>query len=128
MIENASRVVQVGAEEMNTSDNDLVETVAGYLIAYGALSAGEVPHSVAEEWITAGFDDSEEIEDWLKARCFSATSAAQMEDFGITPQQAAFRTSAGNSDYEDTIAFKVANRDLSLEEARRIINSEFWNR
>jgi hypothetical protein len=121
-------VVQVGAEKMNTSDNDLLETVTGYLISYGAQIAGEDPHSVAAEWIAAGFDDAEEIEGWLKARCFLATSAAQMEDFGITPQQAALRTSAGNSDYEDTIAFKVANRDLSLAEARRIINSEFWNR
>jgi hypothetical protein len=128
MIETASRLIQVGTAEMNSPDNDLLETVTQHLLKYGALEAGRDPGLAANEWIAAGFDDSEEIEGWLKARCFSATSAAQMEDFGITPQQAALRTSAGNSDYEDTIAFKVANRDLSLAEARRIINSEFWNR
>jgi hypothetical protein len=112
---------------MSSKDDDLLETVADHLTTYGAVNANQDATSAAKEWIAAGFDDHEEVEEWLKARCFSARAAAQMEDFGITPQQAALRTKAGNSDYEDTIAFKVANEDLSLEEARRIINSEFWN-
>lgn len=82
---------------------------------------------VAQEWIDAGFDDPEEIEGWLRARCFAPQRAQALEAAGFTPEQAALRTKAGTADYEDTIAFKLNRNDLSLNEARRIITHAFWD-
>jgi hypothetical protein len=93
----------------------------------GEALGGASTQDVARQWIAAGFDDAEEIDGWLRARCFSAECAQALEAAGFTPEQAAFRTKAGAADYEDTIAFKLNNNDLSISEARRIITSAFWD-
>jgi hypothetical protein len=59
-------------------------------------------------WQTAGFDDPDEIADWLAARCPTPAVAQRLEQLGFTPAQAALRTRAGAGDYEDTIAGKLA--------------------
>ena len=106
----------------------LVERVCAVLAQYGAAAlAGAPVESAAYEWLAAGFDDAEEIEDWLRARCFRARLARQLEQAGFTPEQAALRTSAGLGEYEDTIAYKLAQGDLTVAEARRIITSDFWS-
>ena len=92
-----------------------------------AAHAGAPAETAAYRWLSHGFTDVEEIEDWLAARCFDPARAHELERGGLTPQQAAARTAAGRGDYEDTIAFKIAAGDLSLEEARRIVTSDFWN-
>src|SRR5918912_1168862 len=81
----------------------------------------------AVEWADAGFDDAEEVEDWMRAGCRSAGTARRLDDAGITPEQSAIRTTAGDPGYEATIAEKVMNGDLSIDEARRGITSRFWN-
>lgn len=91
--------------------------------ALGGASSEEV----AQQWIDAGFDDAEEVDGWLRARCFKAERAQALEAAGFTPEQAALRTKAGTADYEDTIAYKLNNNDLSINEARRIITSAFWD-
>lgn len=83
--------------------------------------------AAAREWLAADFTDEEEIEDWLRARCFTAQGAFALEQRGITPEQAALRTRAGTKDYEDTIGYKIINGDLSFDEATRIITNAFWN-
>ena len=88
---------------------------------------GRAKEQVAREWIEAGFDDPEEIEGWLRARCFEAERAQALEAAGFTPEQAALRTTAGTADYEDTIAYKLNRNDLSINEARRIITHAFWD-
>ncbi|HYO90231.1 MAG TPA: hypothetical protein VEQ40_01280 [Pyrinomonadaceae bacterium] len=88
---------------------------------------GASPEEVARRWIDAGFDDAEEVDVWLRARCFKAERAQALEAAGFTPEQAALRTKAGAGDYEDTIAYKLNNNDLSINEARRIITSAFWD-
>lgn len=92
-----------------------------------ARSVGALTESVAQQWIDAGFDDPEEVEAWLRARCFAAAQAQVLEAAGFTPEQAALRTKAGAADYEDTIAYKLNHSDLSLNEARRIITHAFWD-
>jgi hypothetical protein len=79
------------------------------------------------EWIEQGFDDPEEVEAWISAGCVEAAQARRLDDAGITPEQAALRTTAGASDADDTLGRKLARGELSLEEARRIITREFWN-
>lgn len=91
--------------------------------ALGGAEAVEV----ARAWLDAGFDDPEEIDGWLRARCFKAEHAQALEAAGFTPEQAALRTTAGTADYKDTIAYKLNHNDLSLAEARRIITSAFWD-
>ncbi|HYE15380.1 MAG TPA: hypothetical protein VD968_13110 [Pyrinomonadaceae bacterium] len=93
----------------------------------GEATRGCEAEEVAREWLAAGFDDAEEVGDWLAARCFDAEGARALEDAGLTPEQAAVRTRAGRGDYEDTVGFKVTRGDLSLEEARRIVTSDFWH-
>lgn len=93
----------------------------------GDALGGARTEEVAQKWIDAGFDDPEEIDGWLRARCFDAARAQALEAAGFTPEQAALRTKAGTASYEDTIAYKLNHNDLSLDEARRIITSAFWN-
>jgi hypothetical protein len=80
-----------------------------------------------QAWQAAGFDDPEEIAEWLAARCPTPALAQRLEDAGFTPAQAALRTRAGAGNYEDTIARKLSRGDLTFDEARRIITSAFWN-
>ena len=111
-----------------SEEAELIESICAVVERQGAAALGHAPaEEVARQWIDAGFSDAEEIEEWLAARCFSAQGAQRLEMAGITPQQAAMRTRAGTADYEETVGYKIINGDLSLEEARRIINSTFWN-
>jgi hypothetical protein len=112
-------------------DNDSTETlrrISVVLAGHGDEAlGGAAAIDVAREWVEAGFDDAEEVEDWLRARCFHADGARTLEMAGITPEQAAIRTRAGTSNDEETIGYKLTHGDLSFDEARRIITSEFWN-
>ncbi len=110
---NQDETFQLICEALNVHDEDALR--------------GAKTEEVARQWIDAGFDDPEEVADWLRARCFTAARAQALEAAGLTPEQAALRTKAGSAPYEDTIAYKLNNNDLSLDEARRIITSTFWN-
>lgn len=92
-----------------------------------ADAAGRPAEASAREWLASGFEEAEEVEGWLAARCFTAESARALEEAGLTPEQAAIRTREGAGDYEDTLGYKITNGDLSLEEARRIITRDFWD-
>ena len=107
---------------------DTIEEIARALERCGETATrGESPSSVAREWAAAGFDSAEDVEDWLRARCFRAAGAKALDDAGLTPEQAAIRTREGAADYEDTIGFKVSNGELSTDAARRIATNSFWN-
>ena len=92
-----------------------------------AVAGAATAEEAARRWTEAGFDDAEEVEDWLHARCFDAERARALELAGITPEQASIRTTAGRASYDDTIGYKLARGDLSIEEAKRIITSAFWS-
>jgi len=114
--------------EDNTDRTDLRQRIAQVLSHYGGqATGGEPPETIAGRWIAAGYDDEEEVADWLAARCFEPETAARLERTGITPEQAHLRTAEGRRDYEDTVAYKLSQNDLTIEEARRIITSDFWN-
>jgi len=72
-----------------------------------ACPAGRAAWAVAQEWTEAGFGD-ELTARWLDARCFDAGAARVLTELGVTPEQAAARTRAGDGGYVDTIGFKVA--------------------
>lgn len=92
-----------------------------------AALSGAPAETAAYRWLSHGFADADDVEDWLAARCFDPARAHELERAGLTPQQAGARTAAGRGGYEDTIAFKISRGDLSTEEARRIVTSDFWN-
>lgn len=114
-------------------DNDfeyeeIFRDIVKVLKSHGNPALGDAPaEDIAQEWIDAGFEDPDEVDDWLVARCFRADVAYSLESAGITPEQASLRATAGTSNYEDTIGYKITNGDLSIEEAKRIITSHFWN-
>ncbi|HEX8070562.1 MAG TPA: hypothetical protein VF546_11465 [Pyrinomonadaceae bacterium] len=109
------------------AEGELLRRVCALLAPYGAAATGGAPlESAAYQWLAAGFADADEIEDWLRARCFRARDAQTLERAGLTPEQAALRTTAGRGTYEDTVAYKFARGDLTIEEARRVATSEFW--
>ena len=118
-------------DESDLAEDDqrpLFSRICDALARYGEAALSGAPiENVAYRWMTYGFMDAEDIEDWLAARCFDPARAHELERAGLTPEQAAARTSAGRGDYEDTIAFKISRGDLTLEEARRIVTSDFWN-
>jgi hypothetical protein len=107
----------------------LARLVADTLARHGgdALPGGASPDAAARAWLAAGFADAEEVDDWLAARCFDPRHAQTLDAAGVTPEQAALRTREGRANYEETVAYKLAHGDLTLEEARRIITSDFWN-
>ena len=109
-------------------DEDDTRALGALLARHGeAALGGATPEEAARSWLDAGFDDPEEVEDWLRARCFTPEGAQAVERAGITPEQAAALTTAGSPAYEDTIGYKLAHGHLTVEEARRIITSDFWN-
>ncbi|HEY0407389.1 MAG TPA: hypothetical protein VGC89_16775 [Pyrinomonadaceae bacterium] len=115
-------------EEDDEGQAEALRLIREALDRHGADALdGAAAEEAARAWIDAGFDDPEEVEGWLRARCFEARRAQALEAAGFTPEQAALRTKAGTADYEDTIAYKLNHNDLSLNEARRIITSAFWD-
>jgi hypothetical protein len=114
---------------VDDADNtEITARVSEVLTRYGDPAlAGSPAETVASRWLARGFTDAEEIDDWLAARCFRPERAHELDRAGLTPEQTRLRTSAGRGDYEDTVAYKFAEGDLSLEEARRIVTSDFWN-
>jgi len=114
--------------EINVSSSTKLDEIGARIEqATGETYTTKARRDAARTWLKVGFDDAEEIAAWLAARCYEAESARLLDDVGLTPEQASLRTTAGEADYEDTIAFKFSRRDLSLTEARRIVNNEFWN-
>ena len=112
----------------DTGEQEVTRRICEVLERHGeAALAGAPAETAAYRWITRGFTDTEDVGAWLAARCFDAAQAETLEAAGFTPEQAALRTTAGRGEYEDTIAHKLAHGDLTLEEARRLVTSDFWN-
>jgi len=112
----------------DTNDQEVIRRISAALERHGeAALAGRPAESAAYAWAARGFTDAEDVDSWLAARCFDPAQAESLEAAGFTPEQAALRTTAGRGGSEDTVAYKLANHDLTLEEARRIVTSDFWN-
>lgn len=114
--------------DLSEQDRENLRAVAEILGRHAELAVeGRALEQMAHEWLAAGFDDAEEVDGWLDARVLTAEGAQALERAGFTPEQAALRTTAGAGDYADTVGSKLLRGDLSFDEARRIITSEFWN-
>lgn len=76
---------------------------------------GYSPREIAQEWIDEGFTPNKVV-DWLWAGCFTAASARELAEAGITPNQAQLPWRHGMS-----IGYAVANGQLSIENAITIL-------
>ena len=96
----------------------LLARISALLARYGgAALAGAPAETAAYRWLSHGFADVEDVEDWLAARCFDPESARDMADLGVTPEQASKRTRDGAGEsYIDTIAYKVSMKQLSARQ------------
>jgi hypothetical protein len=99
-------------------------TSAETIRRYGELAdRGGPAEAAARAWTEAGFDD-EQAAKWLAARCFDPLAARELSDLGVKPEQARARTRDGGGDYVDTIAFKVADGQLTARQgAARCMSS-----
>jgi hypothetical protein len=91
---------------------------------YGELACwGATAEDAARAWTEAGFDDRITAR-WLEARCFDPDAAGALAALGVSPEQASVRTRDGGGKYIDTIAYKVANGDLTPRQgAARCLSS-----
>lgn len=84
--------------------------------AYGSLEDIE---RISEEWEDYDFSPSD-ADEWLSAGCFRAADARAMVDAGIAPEDA-----ERHHDQENypgvSIGYAVANGDLSVEKAKKLI-------
>jgi hypothetical protein len=74
-------------------------TIRDVIERHGHFDHGGNPDDAAETWTESGFE-ADEVEEWLRARCFHPSAAR---------------------DYVDTVGFKVANWELEVEEARDLL-------
>ena len=95
-------------------------TIRSVIESHGYFAHGGNPDDAAETWAESGFE-AHEVEEWLRARCFDPSIARDLADAGVTPDVAATRTEAGRGEYNDTVAFKVSDGDLEVEEARDLL-------
>lgn len=94
-------------------------TIREVIERHGYFAHGGDPDSAVETWAETGFE-AHEVEEWLGARCFAPDAARDLADAGVTPEMARMHTHAGSGDYFDTVAFKVADGDLGVDEAREL--------
>jgi hypothetical protein len=73
------------------------------------------PLELATIWEQLEFS-SDEVDRWLRARCYSPLVAKDLRIRGVPPEEAAAVTAAGAGD-PDTIAFKLSSSRLLLSEA-----------
>lgn len=116
-------------DRLDNAEDETLQAIIETLMRTGDAAALQrrSAKDAAQAWLDAGFDDAEEVEEWLAARCFDPRVAEKLEAAGFTPAQASIRTQAGATSDEDTIGYKIARGCLSLDEARRIITRAFWH-
>lgn len=95
-------------------------TIRDVIENHGYFAHGGNPDDTAETWAASGFEAAE-VEEWLRARCFNPSAARDLADAGVTPELATMKTEMGRGDYTDTVAFKVSDGDLEVEEARDLL-------
>lgn len=94
-------------------------TIRDVVERHGHFAHGGNPDDAAETWAECGFE-AHEVEEWLRARCYDPNAARDLVDAGLDAEMAAMKTSAGSSDYVDTVGFKVSAGDIEVEEAREL--------
>jgi hypothetical protein len=95
-------------------------TIRQVIERHGRFAHGGNPDDAAETWAESGFE-ADQVEEWLRARCFHPSAARDLADAGVTPDMASVKTEVGRGEYVDTVGFKVSDGDLEVEEARDLL-------
>lgn len=97
------------------ASNEMVQVLRNH----GVFACGQDIESIADDWEDYDFSP-EQADAWISAGCFVAYAARRMTDAGISPEDA-----SQNCDQDRypgiSIGYAVANADLSVEEAKKII-------
>ena len=93
-----------------------LDAIASVIRANAEFAAGafddETILEIAQEWVDAGFDDPDEVTEWIEtARCFRADAARALYNEGVTPEEASKVADT------ETIGYLYANGDIGLDEA-----------
>ena len=84
--------------------------------SHGDFAHGGDPEGTAEDW--EAYDISpREADEFLDARTFEPSVAADLLEEGYGHLDAAEEVDIGSGDYSDTLGYKVSNGDLSLDDA-----------
>lgn len=94
-------------------------TIRDVIEKHGHFAHGGNPDDAVETWAESGFE-AHEVDEWLLARCYDPSYARDLADAGVSPEMARMKTSAGASDYTDTVGFKVSAGDIEVDEAREL--------
>lgn len=97
-------------------------TIRDVIEKHGHFAHAGNPDDTAEAWAEAGFE-TDEVDEWLLARCFDPSAARDLADAGVTPEMARMKTNAGRGDYTDTVGFKASAGDLEAAEARDLVGA-----
>lgn len=99
------------------ASDEMIQVLRNHgVFTYGQESDIE---SIADDWETWDFTPAQ-ADEWLSAGCFRASDAYRMTCVGITPEMA-------SRDYDHdrapgiSIGYALANSDISLSEAKKII-------
>lgn len=98
-------------------------TIRSVVESHGHFAHLGEPEDTAEAWAEVGFD-GHEVDEWLRARCFSPNAARDLAEAGVSAEVARTRTEAGAGDYVDTVGFKVSVGDLDADEACALVGAE----
>src|ERR1051325_1117871 len=77
------------SDDEETARAELLQSISEAIERHGAAARGDVSlEEASRAWVEAGFEDAEEVDDWLSARCFSARGAQSVERGGINQHTA----------------------------------------
>ena len=88
---------------------------------HGAFAYGQERdiESIAEKWEDYDFSPSD-TDEWISAGCFRAADARDLADAGIAPEDA--KRHHDQENYPGvSIGYAVANGDLSVEKAKKLV-------
>jgi hypothetical protein len=103
---------------------DFIEEV---LVKKAVAGPGEQARTAAAEWRENGFEDAEEVAAWIDSGCRTPEFARSLEDAGITAEQAGMPIESAATVNVRTIAESLLNGEITVSDARRIIETRFWN-
>lgn len=117
---NAEILYRIEQSFKNEGESIMTITMQEVIERQGDFAHGGDVEFTVKAWERAGFTP-EQVGAWLEARCFEAVDAKRLMDAGIDPVQASKMSDDEIGGYADTIGYKVANGDLSVEKAKGLL-------
>jgi hypothetical protein len=95
-----------------------MQTIQEIINAHGDFSHDGDPEGVTREW-EKYFQNPQEVDAWLRSRCYKPICAHQFKQRGITPEEASIVVIFNS--VLDTIGFHVSSKVMDYEEAEELL-------